>query len=294
MKLLYPQHFKDYELLDCGAFEKLERFGSYCTIRPEPQAVWNKNWPAERWQDLAHVRFVPKNSSSGTWSKLKSMPDQWNIRYPFSQSKHSHAIQFRLGLTAFKHVGVFPEQASNWERIYHFAQSKPQCNMLNLFAYTGGASLAGRIGGADVTHVDSIRQVLNWAHENQKLSKTSDIRWMLEDALTFVKKEIRRKKTYSIIVLDPPSYGHGPNGEKWKLEDQIAEMMHYVLQLLNPETHLLILNAYSLGFSALITHNLLNPYAQLKNSVFDYGELWVPSSSGLKLPLGVWGSLEKS
>ena len=293
MKLLHPLHFKDYELLDCGGFEKLERFGSFFTVRPEPQAVWNKNWSAEQWQKMAHVRFVPKNSSSGSWQKFKSMPDQWNIEYTIANSKPSQTIQFRLGLTAFKHVGVFPEQASNWERIYQFAQNIPNCNMLNLFAYTGGASLAGRLAGAEVTHVDSIRQVLNWAHENQKLSNISNIRWMLEDALSFVKKEIRRKKTYSIIVLDPPSYGHGPNGEKWKLEDHIAEMMHYVLQLLNPKQHLLILNAYSLGLSALITHNLLYPYAKLHSSAFDCGELWVPSTSGLQLPLGVWGSLEK-
>ena len=294
MKLLQPQHFKEYELLDCGRFEKLERFGSYITIRPEPQAVWNKAWNESQWNNLAHVQFIPKNSSSGTWKKIKPMPDQWTISYSLNSAHQPAEIQLRLGLTAFKHVGVFPEQASNWERIFSFARLHPGCSMLNLFAYTGAASLAGRMGGAEVTHVDSIRQVLNWANENQKLSRLTDIRWMLEDAFNFVKKELRRSKQYQIIVLDPPSYGHGPKGEKWKLEEQLAEMMKGVLELLDPSHHLLILNAYSLGFSALITQNLLSPYSNQQKSQMDYGELYVSSASGICLPLGVWGSLEKN
>lgn len=291
MQLLSPAHFQDYELIDCGDFEKLERFGKYITIRPEPQAVWAKAYSVSEWERTAHVRFVPRSSSSGDWKKTKDMPDQWEIIYQVHKQKE---ITFRLGLTAFKHVGVFPEQAVNWDKIYSFLQNKPKVKFLNLFAYTGGASLAARAAGAEVTHVDSIKQVLNWANENMQKSNLDNIRWLVDDALKFVKKEMRRGNTYQGIILDPPAFGHGPNGEKWKLEDNIKEMMDGVLQILDPQQHLLILNAYSLGFSALVPENLLKSFATKHKSDLQIGELFLNAKSGLKLPLGVWGSLEKS
>ncbi len=292
MQLLKPSDFQDYELIDCGDFEKLERFGKYITIRPEPQAVWPKVYSDSEWEKLAHVKFVPHSSSSGDWKKLKQMPDQWEIKYQIG-AQHSKEIVFRLGLTSFKHVGVFPEQAVNWDKLFSFLQNKPKAKFLNLFAYTGGASLAARAADADVTHVDSIKQVVTWANENMQKSKLDNIRWLVDDALKFVKKEIRRGNFYQAIILDPPAFGHGPNGEKWKLEDNIAEMMSGVLQLLDPKEHLLILNAYSLGFSALIPENLLKPYAQKNKSELTIGELYLPAKSGINLPLGVWGSLLK-
>jgi 23S rRNA (cytosine1962-C5)-methyltransferase len=290
MQLLSPTHFPDYELIDCGDFEKLERFGKYMTIRPEPQAVWAKVYSSQEWEKQAHVRFVPRSSSSGDWKKLKQMPDQWEIAYPVQKKQE---IVFRLGLTSFKHVGIFPEQAVNWDKIYSFLEQKPKARFLNLFAYTGGASLAAKAAGADVTHVDSIKQVVTWANENMQKSKLDNIRWLVDDALKFVKKEIRRGNLYQGIILDPPAFGHGPNGEKWKLEDNILEMMESVLQLVDPQQHLLILNAYSLGFSALVPENLLTPFAKKHNSSLDIGELYLPAKSGVKLPLGVWGSLKK-
>lgn len=297
MQLLTPTHFTDYELLDCGDFEKLERFGTYITIRPEPQAVWPKVYSNTEWEKQAHVKFIPKNSSSGEWKMLKKMPEQWTINYDLKDSKkhddRTARLTFRLGLTAFKHLGIFPEQAVNWDKIYTFLHNKPKAKFLNLFAYTGGASLAARAAGADVTHVDSIKQVVTWANENMQKSKLDNIRWLVDDALKFVKKEVRRENTYQAIILDPPAFGHGPTGEKWKLEDNIAEMMQNVLQLLNKESHLLILNAYSLGFSALVPENLLNPFAQKNKSDLQIGELYLNAKSGIKLPLGVWGSLEK-
>lgn len=296
MKLLTPNNWKEYELLDCGDFEKLERFGKYVTIRPEPQAVWPKIWSESDWQKQAHLKFIAKSSSSGDWKKLKQAPDQWNINYKlFKQNIKSEGkeIVFRLGLTAFKHVGVFPEQAVNWDTIYNYLQAIDNAKFLNLFAYTGGASLAAKAAGADVTHVDSIKQVVTWANENMQKSKLDNIRWMVDDALKFVKKEIRRGNTYQGIILDPPSYGHGPNGEKWKLEDNIAEMMQSVLQILDPRQHLLILNAYSLGFSALVPENLLRPFALKNKSDLSIGELFLQAKSGIKLPLGVWGKLMK-
>lgn len=290
MQLLSPTHFSDYELIDCGDFEKLERFGKYITIRPEPQAVWAKVLGNAEWEKQAHVRFVPRSSSSGDWKKLKQMPDQWEINYTLNKKE---TIVFRLGLTSFKHIGIFPEQAVNWNKIHAFLQGKPKAKFLNLFAYTGGASLAAKAAGADVTHVDSIKQVVNWANENMQKSKLDNIRWLIDDALKFVKKEIRRGNLYQGIILDPPAFGHGPNGEKWKLEDNILEMMDSVLQITDPQQHLLILNAYSLGFSALVPENLLTPFSKKNKSTLEIGELYLPAKTGIKLPLGVWGSLQK-
>lgn len=293
MELLSPENWKDYELLDVGDFEKLERFGQYITIRPEPQAVWPKTWSNADWEKQAHVKFIPRSSSAGDWKKFKQMPDQWKIGYDLKSKKELKNIQFRLGLTSFKHVGVFPEQAVNWDAIVSFLSGIEKPKFLNLFAYTGGASLAARAAGADVTHVDSIKQVVTWANENMQLSNLDNIRWIVDDALKFVKKESRRGNLYHGIILDPPAYGHGPNGEKWKLEDNIAEMMGEVLKVLNPEKHLLILNAYSLGFSSIIIENFLRSYAKEHKSALQTGELFLQAKSAVKLPLGVWGRLTK-
>ena len=294
MELLSPKNWKDYELIDCGDFEKLERFGKCITIRPEPQAVWPKIYSNADWEKQATVKFIPKSSSSGDWKKLKQANDQWEIKYKVkNQKSKEHELVFRLGLTGFKHVGIFPEQAVNWDTIYNYLSPLNKPKFLNLFAYTGGASIAARAAGADVTHVDSIKQVVSWANENMQKSNLDNIRWMVDDALKFVKKEVRRGNKYQGIILDPPAFGHGPNGEKWQLEDNIAEMMNEVLQLLDTEKHLLILNAYSLGFSAMVPENLLRPFSVKNNSKLSVGELFLNAKSGVKLPLGVWGKFEK-
>jgi 23S rRNA (cytosine1962-C5)-methyltransferase len=286
MDLLTPQNFKDYELIDVGNFEKLERFGQVITIRPEPQAVWDKSLSHGEWEKRAHIRFVSKSSSSGEWKKLKQAADQWTIQYKINQS--DAIIKFRLGLTSFKHVGIFPEQASNWDYIFDSVKQMKtaQPKVLNLFAYTGGASLAAKAAGADVTHVDSIKQVVTWSKENMDLSQLNNIRWVVEDALKFVKREEKRGNKYNGIILDPPAFGHGPNGEKWKLEDNINEMIQGVLNLLDDNEHFLILNAYSLGFSSLIIENLLTKKAGKNLRI---GELFLQATEGNKLPLGVFG-----
>ncbi|MCC6600974.1 MAG: class I SAM-dependent methyltransferase [Crocinitomicaceae bacterium] len=284
-ELLTPENWRDYELLDCGDFEKLERFGEYITIRPEPQAVWHRVLPESDWKKTAHVKFIQKSSNSGEWQKWKKMPDQWRIQYVLPNHQ---TISFRLGLTSFKHVGVFPEQAANWDYIVKSiassGSSKPK--VLNLFAYTGGASLAASAAGADVTHVDSIKQVVSWARENMELSRLENIRWTVEDALKFVKREERRGSRYNGIILDPPAFGHGPKGEKWKLEENIAEMIESVLKILDTKHHFLILNAYSLGLSAMVIENLLKGFAKNRLHI---GELYLQAKSGVKLPLGVLG-----
>ncbi|MFM7903248.1 MAG: class I SAM-dependent methyltransferase, partial [Bacteroidota bacterium] len=272
MLLLKPGDFPDYELLDCGDFEKLERFGNYITIRPEPQAVWAKTISQKDWNKRAHGRFIPKSGSSGNWQKLQDMPDRWHMGFEIEKG---HSLKFRLALTSFKHVGIFPEQAVNWD--YIFKQTKrlksASPKVLNLFAYTGASSLAAKAAGADVTHLDSVRQVVTWARENMELSGLDNIRWVIEDAMTFVRREHKRGKRYNGIILDPPAYGHGANGEKWKLEDMIAELTHLVTELLEPDDRFLLMNTYSLGFSSIIIENLLNSTC-LKGS-FETGEIFL-------------------
>jgi 23S rRNA (cytosine1962-C5)-methyltransferase len=285
MDILSPTNFSDYELIDCGDFEKLERFGKHILIRPEPQAVWSRKLSEKEWKSKAHVKFVPKSSSAGVWDKLKTMPDQWRMEYELDKGK---TIRFRLGLTSFKHVGIFPEQAVNWDFIYDAVKKSQveQPKVLNLFAYTGGASLAAKAAGADVTHLDSIKQVVTWAKENMDLSELSNIRWLVEDAMTYVKREVKRGKKYHGIILDPPAYGHGPNGESWKLEDELNHMMKMVASLLESE-HFVVLNTYSLGFSSLIIENILDDV--FGKGIRQTGEICLHSTSGPRLPLGVFG-----
>lgn len=291
IQLCAPLLWKDYELLDCGDFEKLERFGDLVLIRPEPQAVWKKGWPESEWTRLHHIRFQGRSATSGEWLKKDSrIPDRWQVEYKNPEA----AIRLRLGLTSFKHVGVFPEQAVNWDFIADTITKfkTPQPKVLNLFAYTGAASLVAKAAGADVTHVDSIKQVVTWANENQELSGLQNIRWVVEDALKFVKRELKRGNIYQGIILDPPAYGHGPKGEKWKLEDHIQEMMNDVVGLLDPQEHFLILNTYSMGFSSVIVENLIrSSYPPVEN--LGIGELYLQARSGCKLPLGVFGKFRK-
>lgn len=288
---IFPEHFSDYELIDSGDFEKLERFGEYISIRPEPQAVWSKKLSEAEWMKLAHVKFVGVSSSSGKWNFLKKMPENWEIQY-----KHNDLnLSFNLALTKFKHVGLFPEQSVNWDFIFEkiklIKQNVNQPKVLNLFAYTGGSSLAACAAGAETYHVDSIKQVVSWANRNMLSSNLKDIRWVVEDAVKFVKREVKRGKLYQGIILDPPAYGHGTDGEKWKLEDQINEMLYDVLSLLDKEHHFFILNTYSLGFSSLIIENLMLDNlkkCKLETVQPEFGELYIPSSSNQKLPLGVY------
>jgi len=306
MKLLQPVNWTDYELIDSGEFEKLERFGNYILTRPEPQAVWSRSLSSGEWDKLSHAFFRKEKNDpeKGRWSLKNDMPEQWFIGYQYKEMQ----LRMRLGLTGFKHVGVFPEQSENWDFIYdqikshqlngEADQDKPliegeKPRILNLFAYTGGASLAAIAAGADVVHVDSVKPVLTWARENMEASGMSGIRWMLEDALKFVQREVRRGNTYHGIILDPPAYGRGPDGEKWVLEDSINEMMKLCSQLLLPEKSFLILNLYSIGFSALIAENLINSHFGTSGNL-EIGELYVPDRYAKKLPLGVFARLETS
>lgn len=280
---------KDYELIDSGDFEKLERFGAYVLRRPEPQAVWKKALPEKDWQAAdAYFKRSSANASEerGQWQKRSSMPDQWWISY----RPQDMNLRFRLGMTSFKHVGIFPEQAYNWNFIYDNLknyQAAEAPKVLNLFAYTGGASLAAKAAGADVTHLDAVKQVLNWAHENMEASNQNNIRWMLEDALQYVRREAKRGKRYQGIIMDPPAYGRGPKGEKWVLEEGIAPLMEACSQLLDPQQGFLILNLYSMGFSSWVADNLIKCYFPNAQEV-ENGDLSFVDRAGRRLPLSVY------
>lgn len=297
MLLLEPQHWTDYELIDSGNYEKLERFGKHILVRPEPQAVWQKSLPEKEWEDMADAIFRREKGKSsqdgnerGEWIQKKGMPDQWFINYDY---KDMH-LKFRLGLTSFKHVGIFPEQAENWNFIYDTIKSfdVSELKVLNLFAYTGGASIAAKSAGADVTHVDSVKQVITWSRENMEASNLDNIRWIVEDALKFCRREIKRGKKYNGIILDPPAYGRGPDGERWILEENIAELMSICHELLENENSFLILNLYSMGFSPVIAENLIKNYFPAIES-YQYGELLIPEKSGKRLPLSIFIRFKK-
>jgi 23S rRNA (cytosine1962-C5)-methyltransferase len=287
MLFLKPENFSDYQLIDSGSYKKLERFGSFILSRPEPQAVWDTSLSENEWNKLSHADFRKEigNPEKGEWVLKKGMKEQWFINYEPKNFK----LSFRLGLTSFKHVGIFPEQAANWDYIYNKVKllgSTPK--VLNLFAYTGGASLAAKAAGADVSHVDSVKQVISWGRENMEASHQKDIRWVVEDAMKFVQREVRRGNQYQGIILDPPSYGRGPNGEKWIIEDQLNEILKGCRDLLDKENHFFILNLYSIGFSALIVDTLIkNIFGPIKNP--EIGELYLEDDAGKKLPLSIFG-----
>ena len=301
--------WKDYELIDSGNFEKLERFGPFIMARPEPKALWDKSLSDGEWNRMIHTRFKTGagfgkagKEDSGTWQRKKKMDDQWYIRYNGGQEGLNFSL--RLGLTSFKHVGVFPEQSSNWEYIYKQtralvekaeAEGKPKPKVLNLFAYTGAASLAAKAAGADVTHLDSVRQVVTWARGNMEASRMDNIRWIVEDALKFARREAKRGNTYQGIILDPPAYGHGPDGEKWKLDECLNEMLQCVAAILAPQDSFMVLNLYSNGYSAVLGETIVKQAFCLKNAYksLDFGELVLRDSYGKNLPLSVFVRLAR-
>ena len=329
MTIEYPApYWKDYELLDSGRGEKLERFGKYVLRRPEPKAPWAPSLAESEWKRLSHVVFRPGagfgkagKEDSGTWEKVRKMDDQWSIAYNGAQDPETHAasdlhIALRLGLTSFKHVGVFPEQAPNWEFIFREtrrlgriakANGLPTPKVLNLFAYTGAASLAAKAAGADVTHLDSVRQVVTWARENMERSGLDGVRWVVEDALKFAKREAKRGNRYQGIILDPPAYGHGPDGEKWKLDELLFDLLKNVAQILSPRDSFMVLNLYSNGYSAMLGETTVREAFGLQPEpgfeaapghtgaylALESGELALRDSFGKVLPLSIFVRLKR-
>jgi len=292
MKLLYPSGWKDYELIDSGDFEKLERFGMYTLIRPEPQALWQKVLSDQEWKKLATARFAREQSDKfrftdegkGGWKRNHDMPESWQISYRYNDLD----LTLRLALTGFGHVGIFPEQGENWNFIYDTIRSwkttKPR--VLNLFAYTGAASVVARVAGAEVTHVDASRPGLNWANQNMQLNHLTDIRWVYEDAVKFVKREVKRGNRYNGIIMDPPPYGRGPDGEKWMLQNKLNELISLSRQLLEDKDSFFILSMYAVGLSAIVGLNVVTAHFEISNP--EYGEFFLPSKNGKNLPMGTF------
>ena len=317
---IIPEFGEEYELIDTGGSEKLERFGKYILTRPEPQAVWQKALPEAEWNKLSHAVYKrtrgidpskQEYSEKGEWSRKSGMPDQWFINYSYKTMN----LKFRLGLTSFGHIGLFPEQAENWNYIFDFIKSvlgtwhsalgniqdienreprtenllankdRPIFKVLNLFAYTGGSSLAAKAAGADVVHVDSVKPVINWAREDMELSRLNNIHWVVEDALKFIRREVKRGNKYYGIILDPPAYGRGPEGEKWVLQESVNDMISLCSKLLEDNHCFFILSLYSMGFSSLISESLVKThFGDVEEKEAE--ELFFTDRAGRKLPLG--------
>lgn len=276
-----PKNWTEYQLLDHGNERKLERFGDIVTDRPEPAATWDKSLTKSEWQK-ADAIFTEQKNQKGSWNKEL---EDWKISYPFYKS----GINFKLSQGAFKHLGIFPEQADNWEFIREkcseFIKKGITPKFLNLFAYTGGASLAADIAGAEVTHIDSVKSVVNWARENADLNGIDSIRWIVEDAPTFVEKEIRRGNTYHGIIMDPPIFGLGPKGGRWKLNRDLPKLLENALKLLDPKHRFFILNTYSPQLPLPELRKILGNIDGFPNS-YEGNELGLVSSMGEELPLG--------
>ncbi len=282
--------WSDYELIDCGDFEKLERFGDYVIARPEPQALWDKSLTDSEWESRADAYFRRTNSNNferGEWFAKPSMSETWNIKHNINGVD----ITMRLAMTSFKHLGIFPEQADNWKFISNALEGSEGAKVLNLFAYTGGATLAARAVGAAVTHVDSVKQVVSWSRNNMELSGLSDIRWIVDDARKFVIREVKRGNKYRGIILDPPAYGRGPDGEKWILEEDIVPLLTNCSELLE-EGGFVVFNLYSMGLSALLAKGLLEQIFKASN--VEFGEFYFEDNFKKILPLGVYARFNGS
>ena len=279
--------WKDYELLDCADGERLERWGEYLLIRPDPQIIWSVEKRPRQWRE-ANARYHRSSTGGGRWELYSELPESWTIGYGDNR--------FRIKTMGFKHTGIFPEQAVNWDMVADVIKNAGrQVRVLNLFAYTGGATVSALNAGAAVTHVDAAKGMVQWAKENAALSGVADrpVRWLVDDCKKFAEREIRRGNTYDIIIMDPPSYGRGPGGEVWKLEDEIYGLCRLCSSLLSENALLFLLNSYTTGLSPSVMQYLLASVLRPKfGGRVEADEIGLPvTASGLVLPSGasaVW------
>ncbi len=285
--MFLADQWKDYEVLDCSDGDKLERWGKYILRRPDPQVIWQNVQKAPEWKKLnAHYHRSAKGG--GQW-EFFDLPEEWQIGYG--------ALRFNLKPFSFKHTGLFPEQAANWdwfsELIRKRVDAGKSVKVLNLFAYTGGATLAAAAAGASVTHVDASKGMVSWAKENSEASGLSDrpIRWLVDDCQKFVEREIRRGNKYDAIIMDPPSYGRGPKGEIWKIEDMFHPFLKLSVQLLSDDPLFVLLNSYTTGFAPSVLSYLLGLEVQSRfGGSVDASEIGLPvKTTGLVLPCGSSG-----
>lgn len=279
----YTTDWKDYELIDCSCGEKLERWTREILIRPDPQVIWKSDKEHRLWYQPC-ARYVRSRTGGGKWQTFKRIPDAWQVRYK--------DLTFNIKTMGFKHTGLFPEQAVNWDYTRQLIRESGRENIkvLNLFAYTGGATVACLKEGASVVHVDASKGMTQWAKENAKLSGVDgeDVRWIVDDCIKFVQREIRRGNKYDIIILDPPSYGRGPKGEVWHLEDSIYDFVKLISQVLSDDAIMVLLNSYTTGLSASVMKYILDDViTKEKGGKVEADEIGLPvTSNGRVLPCG--------
>ncbi|MDD5482560.1 MAG: class I SAM-dependent methyltransferase [Kiritimatiellae bacterium] len=281
-KLLVADQWVDYALLDCGEGQKLERWGKYVFIRPDPQVIWPKVSPGLWKNPDAVYRRSP--SGGGAWNFIHPLPPCWTINY--------RALKFKVKPTGFKHLGLFPEQQANWDWIITAVQTaRRPVSVLNLFGYTGGATMAAASAGAMVCHVDAARGMVDWCRENAGLCGLADapIKYIVDDCLAFIRREIRRGKSYDAIVMDPPSFGRGKRGEVWKLEDNLWELLDECRKLLSSNPLFMLINAYTANLSPLVPANMARAVLRGRGGLLESGEIGLPSKSDDKiLPCGIY------
>lgn len=280
--------WKDYEILDMANGEKLERWGDVILARPDPQIIWPSSSFPEKWKKT-HARYQRSNTGGGAWSYQKKVPESWKVHYK--------DLTFLIKPMGFKHTGLFPEQAVNWDwMIQKIQKAERPIQVLNLFAYTGGASVACSHAGASVCHVDSSKGMVAWAKENMAASGLEDrtVRYIVDDVVKFVNREIRRGHTYDAIIMDPPSYGRGANGEVWKFEENLPELIELCSKVLSDKPLFFLINSYTTGISSMVLENLLNlTIAKQHKGKVSHGEIGLPmTNSRLILPCGIYGRWE--
>lgn len=288
--LILADNWKDYELIDMGNGEKLERWGDIVLRRPDPQVVWpmEKEWAL--WKN-PHGHYHRSNRGGGHWEHKKRYPEKWVINYK--------NLKFNIKPTGFKHTGLFPEQAANWDwMIDKIKGAKRPIKVLNLFAYTGGATVACASAGAEVCHVDAAKGMVTWAKENIETSglQNQTVRFIVDDVVKFVEREIRRGRKYDAIIMDPPSYGRGPKGEVWKIEDKLFDFVKLCMDVLSDDPLFFLINSYTTGFSPIVLENVLSTTIgkKVKGGKIYGGEVGIPASrDGKILPCGIFGRWER-
>ena len=279
-------NWKDDKILNAGNKEKLEVWKNVILRRPDPQALWPNE---DKWEN-ADAIYYRSNKGGGNWEFKHKLPEYWTVNYK--------DLTFKVSPTSFKHTGLFPEQAANWDYyIDKIKNSKRKIKVLNLFAYTGAATIACSYAGADVVHVDSAKGMVEWAKENAKLSnlENNNIRYLVDDCLKFVKREQRRGNKYDAIIMDPPSYGRGPSGELWKFEDKIVELIDNCIEILSDKPLFFQINSYTTGFSKTVLENVLKStiLKKYKDGLIECDEIGLPiNNSNLVLPCGIYGRWE--
>lgn len=276
------KNFPDFELLDSGDGYRLEKWGSVVLRRPDPQIIWQRSLSHQEW-DKANAIFKSGGGEKGKWDIKKPLPKLWTVSF--------NNVKFLLKLSPFKHTGLFAEQAAQWEWMMGKCKiENEKCKILNLFAYTGGATMVLAKSGCQVTHIDASKPAITWANENYKLNKlpVESVRWILDDAVKFVKRELKRGAKYQGIIMDPPAFGHGPTGKTWKFNDDLPGLLSDCVQLLADDAKFLIINAYATNSSALALNNILEDDTKSRPGKIDFGELCLKQKNSRLLSTGIF------